>query len=211
MTLDVLGALMPSVGLERAPAPPPIQVMVDLETLGTEPGCAVVAIGAVQFALEGPGPVVRARFERRVSIISNVRAGLTIHGPTLEWWMNQDPAAIAATFHGDRCSVFDACEGFARWVRELGPPDVPLLLWAKPPQFDQKILEAAFAATRTPVPWGHRDWRDLRTLEDVATQVGYAMPDTLATVKHSALADAEAQAQNAAKRLLYLRARGPRP
>jgi len=195
--------------LTKAPPPAPVQVMLDLETLGTAPGCAIVAIGAVHFAPEGPGSIIRGQFERRVSTLSNARAGLTIDGKTLEWWMEQSHEAIAATFHGERVSVFDALAHFARWVRELGPPDAPLRLWAKSPTFDWAILEAAFLKTATPIPWGFRDFRDQRTLEDVAAQAGYAMPETLPTTAHSALSDAYAQAYNVAKRLLYLRSKRP--
>ena len=195
--------------LVKAPAPAPLHVMVDLETLGTEAGCAVVAIGAVHFGLEGPGPVIRSTFERRISVASNARAGLFIDGKTLEWWLSQDAEAITATFGGERVDVWSALKDFTRWVRELGAPDVPLLLWAKPPSFDQTILEAACQHVGVPTPWSHRDWRDLRTLEFLAAQVGFDMPDTVARVKHSALEDASAQAYNAAKRILYVRSRAP--
>ena len=200
-----------SAGLTRAPAPAEVHVMLDLETLGTEPGCAVVAIGAVQFGLSGPGPIIRSELERRVSIASNARAGLTINGPTLEWWMAQAPEAIAATFHGERVDVWSACKDFARWVRGLGTPDAPLRVWAKSPSFDCMVLEAAMRQTGQPAPWGFRDWRDVRTLEHAAALVGYSLPETPAEVKHSALADAKAQAYNAAKRLLFLASKGPRP
>ena len=202
---------LPTAALEPAPKPPAVMVMVDLETLGTEPGCAVVAIGAVQFALQGPGPIIRSEFKRTVTLTSCARAGLTINAPTLEWWLTQPYEAITSTFAGERTDVWSACKDFTRWVRELGAPDAPLQLWAKPPQFDQKILEAACAAVGTPVPWGHRDWRDLRTLEDVAAQAGYKLPDTQPALAHDALEDARAQAYNAAKRLLYLQSKVPKP
>jgi len=36
------------------PSDDPTRIMLDLETLGTEPGCAITEIGAVRFGVGGP-------------------------------------------------------------------------------------------------------------------------------------------------------------
>jgi len=65
------------------------RIMLDIETLGTDPGATIVSIGAVAFDADGPGDEFRAA----VSPTSCQRHGLSIDAETLEWWLTQDAAA----------------------------------------------------------------------------------------------------------------------
>ena len=48
-------------------------VMIDLETMGNTPGCAIISIGAVEFSEEGLG----AEFYCTIDLEDSVKCGLT--------------------------------------------------------------------------------------------------------------------------------------
>lgn len=73
------------------------RVMVDIETLGVEPGAAIVSIGAVRF---GPGGLGET-FERSIDLKSCEFRGLQIDAETLEWWLNQGEVAREQLIGGD--------------------------------------------------------------------------------------------------------------
>ena len=57
------------------------RVMLDIETLGTEPGCAIVSVGAARWSIDGVGD---ERLYREVSLSSCGAAGLEIDPDTLK-------------------------------------------------------------------------------------------------------------------------------
>jgi DNA polymerase III epsilon subunit-like protein len=85
------------------------RVMVDIETLGLDPGAAILSIGAVRFDTDGLG----ATFERNIGLESCQEAGLTIDAGTLEWWLQQDADAQHVLTGGE--SLVDALEALAEF------------------------------------------------------------------------------------------------
>ena len=71
------------------------RVMVDIETLGREPGCVVVSIGAVEF-----GYGIKDELDLDVAPTSCQRAGLDIDAETLAWWLTQGEAARSQLLGG---------------------------------------------------------------------------------------------------------------
>lgn len=63
-------------------------IMLDLETLGTCPGSVILQIGAVRS---------NNGLERTITIDSCLRAGLTVDGDTIGWWLRQSEAARRAS------------------------------------------------------------------------------------------------------------------
>jgi hypothetical protein len=76
-------------------------LMLDLETLSTEPNAAIVSIGACAFDMLDKEEDIEHTFLRRVSIESNFEHGRHISADTLMWWFKQSPEAQQATFAGD--------------------------------------------------------------------------------------------------------------
>jgi len=72
------------------------RVMIDIETLGTEPGCAILSIGAVHFTAAGRGETLYRNIDRA----SCEDAGLEIDEETVKWWSEQDEAAQAVLSGG---------------------------------------------------------------------------------------------------------------
>lgn len=74
-----------------------IDVMIDIETLGTKPGAAILSIGAVMFSATGLGET----FYTPVSLKSCTDIGLTVDPDTVAWWMQQSEEARQAAFQAD--------------------------------------------------------------------------------------------------------------
>lgn len=158
-------------------------IMLDLETLGTDPGATIVAIGAVRFDVaDGLG----TEFGVSVSVEDCQAEGLEIDASTLEWWLSQSADARAQLEGG--CSLGRALRDLAAFIRETNPD----ALWANSPAFDCAILRAAFDAVGRNCPWAYYIERDYRTLRETLP----AWPDReQETVSHDALDDARYQAE----------------
>lgn len=172
--------------------PQTTRVMVDIETLGLEPGAAIVSIGAVVFGPAHTGDT----FFRSIDRESCVEAGLTIDEDTLEWWQDQEEAAKGQLEGGEPLS--DVLASFGSWYVGKGADEV----WANSPSFDCEMLEAAYQAVGLEEPWAFHDERDYRTLRSLPCAVDLEPNGT----EHNALDDALNQARIAGQTLAKLEA-----
>lgn len=155
--------------------------MIDLETLGTSPGCTILSIGAVTFDADGLGE----RFHRSISLESNEAAGLTIDADTLAWWLDQDADAREVLSGGEELG--EVLHHLRLFFQHQDIEEV----WAHSPSFDCAILKAAYEAVGQDAPWGYYDERDARTLAELPCAVDVAHEGT----EHDALDDAVRQAK----------------
>ena len=154
-------------------------VMLDIETVGTEPGAAIASIGAVRFDTDG----VDGEFFESVDIESCQAYGLQIEADTLAWWLEQSEAARDQLHGGNELD--DALKKLTRFVDGR-------TVWANSPAFDVVLLEAAYDAVDRPTPWRYYRCRDYRTLRETLD----TWPDReQESVAHDALADARYQAE----------------
>lgn len=161
------------------------RVMVDIETLGLEPGVAILSIGAVRFDTGGIGDT----FEVNVDLESCEAAGLEIDANTLSWWLDQDEAAQHVLTGG--MELGKALWQFSEFYRPANE------IWAYSPAFDCAILEAAYDAAGMSSPWTYKDQRDCRTLSALPIAVDVEQEGT----EHDALDDAKYQARTVAATL----------
>lgn len=166
----------------------PTRVMVDIESLGTEPGAAILSVGAVTFDVDGVDE--DAGFYGEASLQSNEDAGLTFDADTIEWWFGQSDEAKTVLTGGD--DLADVLEEFAAWFDDVGADEV----WANSPSFDCRLLGAAFDAVDVDVPWAYYEERDFRTLKNLP-DVGDTFPVNDDAVEHDAFDDAVVQARAA--------------
>jgi hypothetical protein len=170
-----------------------VDVMIDIETLGTTPGSAILSIGAVMFGPAGLGE----EFYAPISLASCTEAGLTIDPGTVAWWMKQSDAARAAAFRDNAEPLAAVLEQFTCWLN-LVEAEKP---WAQGANFDPPLLEAAYRACGMTPPWKFWNVRDTRTLYDLAG----VKVDRARGTHHNALDDARAQAEAAVVALQRLR------
>lgn len=158
------------------------RVMIDIETLGREPGCAIIAIGACRFDSREVGET----FEASVDLDSNGTHGLTVEHETLAWWLTQDGRARSQLVGGD--PLRDALAELGAFIGDADE------VWANSPSFDCRILEAAYSAIGREVPWAYYEERDYRTIKNLAITHGIEQEG----IEHDAVDDAVHQATVAA-------------
>lgn len=171
-----------------------MHVMLDLETLGTKPGCAVVSIGACVFNMGG----VQEKFYRPIDITKKIANGhLAMDPGTVVWWMGQSPEARAVFSDPERVSTYDAINDFRSWWvdMELKHLSDSHYIWCHGATFDAPILEAVYNSIGHQAPFKFYNVRDTRTLYALAD----VRPDRAKGTHHNALDDAMSQAEAAIK------------
>lgn len=163
---------------EDGPRTLPERVMLDIETLGTEPGAAILSIGAVKFDDAG----IVDEFHKSVSLESCQEAGLEIDAETLDWWLHQSEPAQTVLSGG--APLQTALEQFRNFYADADE------IWAFSPSFDCVLLAEAYDAVGMNEPWHYRDERDCRTLAALPGAVELEHDGT----EHDALDDAKHQA-----------------
>lgn len=160
-------------------------VMLDLETWGRVPGCAIRSVGAVVFDVEEQ--TLGERFYRNIDDASCEALGLSKDPETVQFWAEQSKAAQDALL-ADRVPLSEALADFSQWFRNVDGVQV----YGHGASFDPPILEAAFAACLLDAPWKFWDVRCCRTILAMANR----RPDRRSgDTHHNALNDAEAQAR----------------
>jgi len=170
-------------------------IMLDLETMGTGPTAAIVAIGAVSFE---PG-VLGGTYYCTVDLRSSVKHGGVIDPDTVLWWLAQSEEARGYITEGTLVSLPEALDTFSRWLKVM-VPDGDAFVWGSGAAFDNVVLAAAYRSCGVELPWSYKRDRCYRTLR-------YLHPDIKANpygTEHNALDDAVYQARHAATILAAL-------
>jgi DNA polymerase III epsilon subunit-like protein len=158
-------------------------IMLDLETLSTEPNATILTIGAIKFNRADNLKCLEDMdtFYRRISITSCKKLGLHIDKNTEQWWEKQDDDAKYEAIHNkDRVSIKKALKEFNAWFGNSK------YLWSHGDDFDCVILGEAMKACNIETPWMFWNTRDTRTLFDIGN---VRMSDLPQTNKHHALHD----------------------
>lgn len=132
-------------------------VMLDLETMGTSPGCAIVSIGAVQFDL-ATGALGR-KFYCSIDVNTCIEAGLKIEGDTLMWWVKQSDYA-RAKLQEDPKNLAAALYQFKMFIEQ----NELTIVWGNSASFDCGILAACYRALKLSVPWMYIHEKCYRTI-----------------------------------------------
>lgn len=172
-----------------------VQIMIDLETGGTKPGCKIFSIGAAQFHINNG---VTSKFY--VEIQRDSQCGLIESASTMNWWAKQSPES-RQVYEGpqeDKQMLLVALTSFSDWLESLEPgvsAKKAVFPWGNSARFDLGILEAAYDVFGMDVPWNGFNERCYRTLK---TFYGAYVPAPARQgMHHNALDDAVYQAQYA--------------
>ena len=170
-------------------------VMIDLETLGTTPGCVILSIGAVAFdPMPGePGDELYVV----VNTQSCLESGLTMDDATIEWWSQQSAEAKVvldeAKTGGEMLDA--AMTQLTDYLEALGIKQVRI--WGNGADFDNAILSCCYRAVNQVVPWVPWNNRCYRTLKNLIKGPRLKREGTY----HNALDDAKTQARHAVQLL----------
>lgn len=163
-------------------------VMVDLETLGTAPGCVILSVGAVEF---DPAEGLGREFYAVIHTESCTDAGLFIDPDTKAWWDKQKAEARQVLEDAEDENVSNSLSAvlkeFGAWLPKGA------IVWGNGADFDNPILSAAYKAVGEKQPWGNWNGRCYRTLKNMFPAVKLVREGTY----HNALSDAISQAKHA--------------
>ncbi len=182
-----------------------MDVMVDLETLGSTPGSIILSIGAVAFS-SGTNMGAWPTFYTVISTESSELFDLTKDEDTIAWWNRQSPEArmvLADAGESDSPGLPIALSDFNGFLRAQCRNYKDIRLWGNGADFDNVLLCSAFRAANMKPHWsyaGHRCFRTLRNLFPDLAQVQFPPGKTA----HHALDDALAQAVAADRVLQHI-------
>ena len=167
-------------------------LMLDLETLGTRPGCVILSVGAVFF--DPDSDTLGDEFHSIISLFESEDAGLTTSAETCTWWSKQSVEAkkILSEVTEDTAphprDVFLAFNGF---LGSYGDPK-KVLMWGNGADFDNVLLLAAYEQVGVPIGWGNYNNRCYRTIKNLRKNIKLERQG----VHHNALDDAKHQARH---------------
>lgn len=195
-------------------------VMVDLETYGTKPGCPILSIGAVYFDPR-TGKLGKEMYEI-VNLESCLKLGLVIDPETVKWWDEQSEEArlvleLAKVNKGSyspkkqggtgrgitappNVGIGRVLDILTEFLEPAGKKNVKV--WGNGSDFDNVILAHCYQATKRDLPWEFWNNRCFRTLKALS-----ALKMERTGTHHNALDDAKTQAIHAGKVFAELAAR----
>lgn len=161
--------------------------MLDLETLGTKPGCVILSIGACVF-YPTTGPDEEKTFYAVLDRDDQLDKEMWVDPDTMKWWKKQNVKAWEqATARAQ--PVKGELLRFLKWWHSYRGK----FLWSQGSNFDGPLLEALFASFGLKEPWRFHETRDTRTVYQMChVKTGDVKRDG---TYHNALDDAMHQAR----------------
>jgi len=173
-----------------------LDIMVDLETLGTDDDAAIISIGAVVIELNEER-LTGAEFYNVIDLdLTNDDEIGSISASTIIWWMQQsDQARKAFTNKTHSKSLGTTLLSFIDWLMnqsyQFDVSEKQIRIWGNGATFDNVILRNAFKRTKQRPPWPF--WGDMcyRTMKNMYPNVKAASRQG---THHNAVDDARFQA-----------------
>ncbi|MFA6688848.1 MAG: 3'-5' exonuclease [Sphaerochaetaceae bacterium] len=146
---------------------PPVNVMIDIETLGQGPDACVAEIGAVAVI----GGLERL-LDINVSLSSAIEAGGRIDPETVQWWLLRDADArrtMADNYH--RAAIGEALRDLADFIHAARDACGGVRVWSCGSDLDLVILAGYYRRIGEEIPWKYWESRDYRTLRAMFPEV----------------------------------------
>lgn len=132
--------------------------MLDLETLGTKPGCVILSIGACVFS-PSQGPDEEKTFYSVLSRDDQLDKDMFVDPNTLSWWKRQNKEAWDQATARAQPAKGELKRFLEWWALYRG-----IYVWSQGSNFDGPILEAVFSSFGLKEPWKYHNTRDTRTV-----------------------------------------------
>ncbi len=164
---------------------------IDIETLGTKPGCPIIEMACVYFDEKG----IQDSYDTVIDLQSNFEAGLVPEADTLEFWFKQ-PEEIRDHLFGTRTrkvSLRAAFSNLEYFLMTHSNKKLERRIWVRGLTFDIPIMHHAAIKS------GYNNWDnmfDFRNFQDVRMMDLFGLTKTPNPHEHSALHDAIAQSKD---------------
>lgn len=177
-------------------------IVLDLETLSTQPNALVLSIGAIGLNKHGE---ILSGSEFHLALDQQDQANRRhVSLNTIRWWEGQCEEAQAASFKAPtshQAFVANALTTFKDYVAQWTGCDV-VCVWGNGCSFDNVILASLYQDWGMEAPWKFWNDRDMRTITSIFPNLK-AMP--FEGIKHHAQHDAMHEAKQLAKAIQLLR------
>jgi len=136
-----------------------MDIMLDIETLGTRPQSVVLTVGAVKFDPYASDVNTDDGLYVRINVDEQIALGRHVHQDVIDWWGKQaEDVREEALGDHERDSVSSFLGKLNKFL--VGTDNI----WCQGPAFDAVILEDLYRDMETPMPWNFWQIRDSRTL-----------------------------------------------
>lgn len=162
-----------------------LELMIDIETLGTSCKAPVLSIGAVFFDLTKTYGEFYVNLHLNQQLDTDIRK---VDADTIKWWMNQDKKA-KQVFGDNETDVKEALRALSEFITNAAEE---VYIWSNGPSFDVSILESLYNDFKMPIPWKYSKVLDYRTIKRF---LGKDLKVKYSGVAHNALDDAKTQAR----------------
>lgn len=143
-----------------------IDVMVDIETLGTKSDSTIFQISAIAFDIKNGEHI--SKFNKIADISKNEGYEMSVDGGTLLWWLNTDKELLTKLLNEGEGSSTDLLGEFYNWLVSIDLLG-ELYLWGNGILFDNKMIQHQLESIGLKYPISYRNDRDVRTLVDLAS------------------------------------------
>lgn len=151
-------------------------IMLDIETLGTESNSVILSIGAAFFNIETGD--IGETFHRHIGIKDSIQNGLNMNTDTILWWLKQSKESQEKLVEGQQVgySLESSLQEFTKfcWSGPMYPSTGSVSscqIWGNSARFDCGLLQNAYNKLGMAIPWDFRKERCLRTLVSFAPDV----------------------------------------
>ncbi|MDQ7101924.1 3'-5' exonuclease [Serratia sp. MF2] len=170
-------------------------LMIDIETMGTNTNAPIVAIGAVFF--DPSTGELGQKFYCAIDLDSAMKAGGIPDGDTIIWWLKQSSEARAAISIDATLNICDALSELNNFISRNNDEPKYLKVWGNGATFDNAIVRSAYERCDMSQPWAWFNDRDVRTVVDMGIKVEFNPKRDMPFDgdRHNALADAVHQAR----------------
>ena len=141
-----------------------IDVMVDIDTLGTKADSTIFQISAVAFDIVSG--VHMAKFNKVADITLNGDWDMRVSGSTLKWWLNTNKELLTKLVNMGEGSSIELLENFYGWLISLSLMG-ELHLWGNGILFDNNMIRHQFEQMGLEYPIKYNKDRDVRTIVDL--------------------------------------------
>lgn len=162
-----------------------MDIMIDIETLGTRTDCPVISIGAVAFDLNK----IYDKFYIALDVKDQIDSGKRkVDADTIKWWMSQGDAAKKVFKENFKDNSVGLSE-FAYWIITFKGEKY---VWGNGATFDISILESLMYDYGIDIPWKYNKIMDQRTIKRF---LGKDIEMVRKGTYHNAIDDALTQAE----------------
>lgn len=168
-------------------------VMVDIETTGRTPGCAIIQIAAVPFNIN-TGAISINTFKMSINLDHQLKSGkgFTYCTNSYKWWMKENPT-LFKELSKSNYKYNQVGSEFQRWFKKLYKHQ-DIRVWGNSSRFDLGILEGWYKKSvgfNFEPFWNTWLERDVRTLAMLDPQI--KTNTKFEGTKHNAIDDCKHQ------------------